>query len=423
MTGRLNRCCRGRRPAAFRAGWLGLLLAVGSLNGYGQGRLDALGERLTVISDDGSTWARLSSTQELALYFPEADLPEEHPPGLLHSDDSPFVAPRVSVSLDAGFGERILAHAKLRADRGFDPGAKRSGDVRIDEYFVQAEMLDRRVAVRVGKFATAFGGWVERHSSWDNPFISAPALYEDMVTIRDQVAPPDLEEFAGLRDAPENRDTWLPVIWGPSYASGMSISGDAGALDMTLEIKNAALSSRPGTWDVWDRGFRAPTVSGRLGWRPSPTWTLGVSGSHGAYLQKDARGSLPAGSSHDDFSQTTYGIDASYERHLVQIWSELARTRFEVPRVGDVDALIGFVEVRYKPAPRWWLAGRWNASRFDDIPGLDRSWDRNLRRVDFGVGFRSSAHFQLKLEYSVGDQSGRDTGGNRLLAAQAVLWF
>jgi hypothetical protein len=423
VTGRLNRCLRGRGIATLRAGSLAVLLAVVSCNGYAQGRLDSLGERLTVISDHGSIWARLSSTQELALYFPEADLPEEHPPGLLYSDASPFVAPRLTVALDAGFGEGLLAHAKLRADRGFDPGAERSGDVRIDEYFVQAEMLERRVAVRVGKFATAFGGWVERHASWDNPLISAPTLYEDMVTIRDLVAPPDVNEFAGLRDAAENRETWVPVIWGPSYASGMSISGDAGALDLTLEIKNAALSSRPDTWDVWDRGFRAPTVSGRLGWRPSPTWTLGVSGSHGAYLQRDARGSLPAGRSYDDFSQTTYGVDASYERHLVQIWAELARTRFDVPRVGDVDALIGFVEARYKPAPRWWLAGRWNTSHFDDVPGLDRSWDRNLRRVDFAVGFRSNAHFQIKVEYSAGDQAGRDTGGNRLLAAQAELWF
>lgn len=416
-------CVRSCRTATFCAVWLGLLLAVGSSNGHGQGRLDSLGERLTLISGDGSTWARISSTQELALYFPQADLPEEHPPGLLYSDDSPFVAPRVSVALDAGFGKRLIAHAKLRADRGFDPGAERSGDIRFDEYFVQAEMFERRVAVRVGKFVTAFGAWVERHGSWDNPLISAPTLYEDMVTIRDQIAPPDVDEFAGLRDAAENRETWVPVIWGPSYATGALISGDAGALDVTLEIKNAALSARPDTWDAWDRGFDAPTVSGRLGWRPSPAWTLGVSGSHGAYLQKDARGSLPAGSSYDDFSQTTYGIDVSYERHLVQVWGELARTSFEVPRVGEVNALIGFVEARYKPAPRWWLAARWNASRFDDIPGLERSWDRNLRRADFGVGFRASPHFQLKLEFSAGDQAGRDTGGNRLLAGQAVLWF
>lgn len=406
-----------------RSIWLGLLLALAAVDGRAQGRLDVLGDRLTAVSEDGTAWARLSSTQDLTLYFPKADLPQEHPPGLLYADDSPFLAPRVTVTLDAGLGEHLLAHAKLRADRGFDPGAQRSGDVRLDEYFLQTELLDRRATVRIGKFATAFGSWAERHSSWDNPLVCAPALYEDMVTIRDQVAPADVDDFAGLRDAAENRAAWVPVIWGPSYASGLSISGGAGDFDVTVEIKNASLSSRPGTWDVGDRGFSAPTVTGRLGWRPAPAWTLGASASHGAYLQKAARATLPAGRDYDDFAQTTYGIDATFERHRVQLWGELARATFEVPRVGDVDAWIGFVEVRYKPAPRWWLAGRWNESRFDDVPGLDRSWDRDLRRLDLGVGFRASAHFQLKLEISVGDQAGRDTGGNELLAAQAVLWF
>jgi hypothetical protein len=382
-----------------------------------QNTLDTLGNRLTFLSADGKTWARIGSMTDLSVYAAE-----EPAPGLLFSDADPFLAPRVSVTGDAGIGDRVLMHVRLRADRGFDPGADKHGDVRLDEYFLQVNLFEPgRAQLRVGKFATAFGGWVSRHLAWDNPLVTAPALYEDMVTVKDAAAPPDLAEFVARRDHPETKSTWVPVVWGPSYATGASVSGGVGDFDVTVEVKNSALSSRPA---VWDRGFDTdPTVTGRVGWHPAPAWTLGVSYSQGPYLRERAEPTLPAGAEVDDFDQTTLGLDLTYERHHLQLWSELARSTFEVPQVGDVKVLGGFVEVRYKPAPRLWIAGRWNQSWFDDIPTLDTSWDRDLRRADLALGYRHSAHVQAKLEYSVGDQAGRNTNGNHLVAAQLVVWF
>jgi hypothetical protein len=401
-----------------------LLLFGAAIECRAQQSLDALGERLTFSSAGGEMWARLSSTQDLTVYVPEADPPDTHAPGLLFSDDSVFVAPRLSVSLDAGIGERLLAHAQLRADRGFDPGSDEDGEVRFDEYFLEGRFLDGRVQIRAGKFATAFGGWVNRHLAWDNPLITAPAIYEDILTIGDQATPASLDELAARLDSPENKPGWVPMVWGPSYASGAALSLAGGPLDVTVEVKNAALSSRPRFWDVGKRDFGdGPTVTGRVGWHPAPAWTLGTSFSHGPYLQKDARATLPASADIDDFGQTMIGLDLTYERHRLQIWGELVRAEFELPRIGDVAAVGGFVEIRYKTAPRIWIAGRWNQTWFDDIPGLDRSWDRDLRRLDLGLGYRHNAHFQGKLEVSVGDRTGRDTVGNQLVAAQLVLWF
>ena len=69
------------------------------------------------------------------------------------------------------------------------------------------------------------------------------------------------------------------------------------------------------------------------------------------------------------------------------------------------------------------MAGRLNHSWFDNLPGLDTAWDRDLTRADLAIGFRQSAHLQAKLEYSFGDQSGGNTNGNQLVAAQVLLWF
>lgn len=194
-----------RERTTSRPSLVALLLLSGmALECRAQRSLDALGERLTFISADGAAWARLSSMNDLTVYAPDAPAP-----GLLFSDDSVFVAPRLSMSLDAGMGERVLAHAQLRVDRGFDPGSDEHGDVRFDQYFLQGNILDGRVQIRAGKFATAFGGWVDRHLAWDNPLITAPAIYEDMLPIRDQAAPADLDEFSARRDAPENKREWV----------------------------------------------------------------------------------------------------------------------------------------------------------------------------------------------------------------------
>jgi hypothetical protein len=400
---------------------LGALIASGAaLDVRSQELLEALGERLTYTAADGEAWARLSAMGDVTAYAPDRPAP-----GLLFTDDATFVAPRLILSLDAGAGDRFSAHAQLRADRGFDPGLERRGDVRFDEYYLQAQMLDDwRVQVRVGKFATVFGGWVERHQVWDNPLITAPALYEDMVTVTDQAAPAGLDAFAARRDMPENKAGWVPIVWGPSYATGASISAGTGALDFFVEVKNAALSSRPTAWDAVRDGFETrPTVTGRIAFHPSAVWTLGASFSQGPYLREDARPTLPPGTRLNDFDQTTAGLDLTYELHRLQIWSELVRARFEVPRVGEVEATSGFVELRHKVAPQFWLAGRLNRSWFDDTPGLDRPWDRNLTRLDLALGYRYSSHIQAKLEYSHGDQAGRNTMGKRLVAAQLALWF
>lgn len=397
-----------------------LMGGIVALQGHARSSLDQLGSRLSFVSESNDAWLQLSSMNSLTAYAPE-----EPPPGLLFADDSVFLAPQLSLAADAGVGRRFLLHARARADRGFDPGSERDGDLRLDEYFLQVNFQDPgRTQLRLGKFATAFGNWVNRHQSWDNPLITAPAVYEDMVTVTDQAAPADPADFIGRRDGPENKPGWVPMVWGPSYATGASLTTGTRDVELTVEVKGSALSSRPDTWDVVDDGFPTdPTFTGRFGWQPATAWTLGVSASHGPYLQEAARPTLPAGSSLDDFDQTTVGLDVTYELRGLQVWAELARASFDIPRVGTVRALSGFVEARYKLTPRLWLAGRWNQSRFDEPAGLTRSWDRDLERLDVGLGFRHTTHVATKIEYSVGDQTGRDTNGNELVAAQLVVWF
>lgn len=345
--------------------------------------------------------------------------------GLLSADDRVFFSPRLLSFLDVQVGDRVLLHGQMRVDRGFDPGAAAAGQVRLDEYYLQARLWKHDEAnLRIGKFAAAFGSWAKRNLSWDNPLITAPMAYEDVLPITDGFAPAGLAGFAARRDAPDNKSGWVPIIWGPSYATGASIFGRVGMLEYAFEAKNASLSSNPQSWDGVQDGFHTnPTVTGRIGLRPAPEWAFGTSFSHGPYMRAGASGSLPAGTSVNDFTQTTWGVDAGYTHHKWQIWSELIAARFEVPRVGAVEVLSGFVEAKYKLSPSLWAAMRWNQAAFGDVPGLTTEWDRNAWRADLALGYRLTEHVQLKLQYSVGDKRGNDVEGNHLGAMQVTVRF
>src|SRR5881409_1417156 len=197
---------------------------------------------------------------------------------------------RLSGTLDL----EIYHFEQSRLDRGFDP-SNHGAEVRLDEYALRVTPWeDGRLTVQVGKFATVVGNWVPRHLSWENPFINAPLVYENVTPIQDKSAPVSPLDFIyGLYFY--EKYAFNPVIWGPSYASGFSVSGRLGRFDYAAEMKNASLSSRPESWNVTENGFDNPTFSSRLGFRPNEAWNFGFSGSEGPYFRREAESSLPPG--------------------------------------------------------------------------------------------------------------------------------
>ena len=379
-----------------------------------------LDRRLTFATADGAVVTDVSMITDVVVFAQDA--PAQ---GLLISDNDLVVAPRLAVFFDTGIGERVRAHVQLDFDTGSDPHAESQGDVRLDEYFVEGRVTEvGRLTVRAGKFATAFGGWVARHLASDNPMITAPLLYEDVLPITDRALPRDRAAFAQRRDVVDKQPAWLPIVWAAAYTSGVSLRAGSDTFDATVEVKNASISSRPKVWDVLPDGSETdPSVTAHVRWQPAQEWSLGSSFSRGAYLQDDVTPPLPVDRRIDDFDQTTWGLDAAYAHRSVQIWSELARVEFAVPGIGDVHGLSGYVESRYKISPQVWLGARWNQSWFDDVPGLDMTWNRDMRRLDLALGYRHSAHLQVKAQYSRSDQAGRSIDGEHLFAAQCVVWF
>ncbi|MCX6899290.1 MAG: hypothetical protein NT105_11355 [Verrucomicrobia bacterium] len=381
--------------------------------------LDQVDEALTVTGFNNNIRARLSGLMDLEGYYFQ-----QPAPGLIYASDNALFNPRLTFFLDVQLGSHVYAFAQSRVDRGFDP-SDGGAEARLDEYALRVTPWDDgRFNVQAGKFATVVGNWVERHQTWENPLITAPLPYENVTAIYDSRAPSSAKRFTrGLVFA---KYAYNPVIWGPSYATGVSTSGRLGQFDYAAEVKNAALSSRPETWDATEVGFDYPTASGRLGFRPNQMWNLGVSVSNGPYFRAEAKPTLPPGHGIGDYHELVLGQDIGFAWHHLQIWAEFYEVRFDVPRVGNADTFAYYLEAKYKFTPQFFGALRWNQQLFATVPdgaGGYAQWGQDIWRSDVAVGYRFTAHTQIKLQYSLQHQDSVSSDFGHLVAAQFTLRF
>ncbi|PYM07659.1 MAG: hypothetical protein DMF15_10300, partial [Verrucomicrobia bacterium] len=241
--------------------------------------LDQLDTALTIAAFHDNLRLRLSGTIDLEAYHLQ-----QPAPGLIDSRIDNLFNPRLTLFLDAQMGSHIYFFAQSRLDRGFDP-TDHGAQVRLDEYALRiTPWKDGRFTLQVGKFATVVGNFIPRHLSWDNPFVNAPLVYENIIAISDKAAPASPQDFVRSFE-PNAKYEFNPVIWGPSYASGISVSGRLGRFDYAAEMKNSALSSRPESWNATETDFDHPSFNARLGFRPNQIWNFGFSASDGAYFR------------------------------------------------------------------------------------------------------------------------------------------
>jgi hypothetical protein len=380
--------------------------------------LDRVDEALTFSAFHDNVRARFSGLLDLEAYHFQ-----QPAPGLIRTTSDNLFNPRLTLFLDAQLGPNVFFFLQSRVDRGFDPSDE-GAQVRLDEYAMRVTPWeDGRFTLQAGKFSTVVGNWVARHLSWENPFINAPLPYENVTPLED-IAAPYYGYLTGKLTNPKYE--YLPIIWGPVYATGVSVAGRIGQFDYAAEVKNASLSSRPESWDATRIGFDHPTVSTRIGFRPSEMWNFGISASDGAYFRPEAQATLPFGRDIGDYHQRVLGQDIGFAWHHVQIWAEFYEARFEVPLIGDADTFVYYVEAKYKFTPQLFGAVRWNQQFFADVPdgyGGNMPWGHDLWRTDLAAGYRFTAHTQLKIQYSLQHEENGPRDLGHTFAAQFTVRF
>jgi hypothetical protein len=379
--------------------------------------LEQLSDRLTFSALNDNVRGRFSGTLDLEFYAFQ-----QPPPGLIDAEGTTLFNPRLTLFFDAQLGPNVYFFAQARVDRHFDPTDK-GAQIRLDEYALRVTPWDDgQLSVQIGKFPTVTGVWVMRHLSWDNPFVNAPLAYEYATALEDLGAP-ELPFDGELHD---EKYEYIPIVWGPSYASGVSVAGRFGKIEYAAEIKNASLASRPESWDVTRIGFAHPTISARLGYRPNQMWNFGFSASDGAYFRPDAIPTLPAGTGLGDYHQTVLVQDVSFAWRHLQIWAEVHEARFEVPRIGDADTVAYFLEAKYKITPQLFGAVRWNQQFFNEVPngaGGRVEWSHDVSRFEAAVGYRFTANTQVKVQYYLTHEANARREISHSFATQLTVRF
>src|SRR4051794_11685996 len=261
----------GSQPAGMKNTASAVAIVILCLLSVARGEdfLDRVDEALTFSSFNNTVRTRISGTLDLEGYAFSGPAP-----GLILTTSDALFNPRLSLFVDAQLGPAIYAFTQTRVDRGFDP-TDHGAQIRLDEYAVRiTPWEDGRFNLQAGQFSTVVGTWVGRHLSWDNPFVNAPLPYENVTAIEDKMVPNYSDLGIGV---PAEKYEYAPIIWGPSYATGVSVAGRIGKFDYAAEVKNASLSSRPESWPINRMDFDNPTVSGRVGFRPNEMWTFGFS--------------------------------------------------------------------------------------------------------------------------------------------------
>lgn len=392
-------------------------------------KLDQLSDALIYSIEDGRIYLEAGLQLDWTAYYTDND--NQNPPGFFFPDAGNEIdwSPRLTATLDAWFGDHTYGFIKWRWDDGVHPGLGRfygtdNFDFRFDEVFLRYELMGSALQIQAGRYVPIMGNFLNRQDNWDAGLISYPITYNQVTSVSDQMVPTDAADFASRRNSLDfpQKTLWLPSYWAQLYTQGVTVFGLKDKWDYSLNVTNAAPSSRSVVWNEFD--WSDPSLLASVGYQINPAWRMGLTGTYGSYLQESAEPALPAGDDIGDYMQTNLGVDLTWQKGHWTVWAEFLYTSFEVPNVEDTPVFWSyFIEARYAFKPQWWVSARWNEqiyNKIDTAAGSEK-WDNDLYRIDLGIGHRLSRHKQIRLQYSYQQQDADFQNAEDFLALELSL--
>ena len=116
-----------------------------------------------------------------------------------------------------------------------------------------------------------------------------------------------------------------------------------------------------------------------------------------------AHAGIPAGFDRHDYRETLVAHDVSFAWRHFQFWAEIQAARFEAPRVGNLDTIVGYAEAKYRFTPRFSAAVRWNQQWYGHVTttaGQAERWGRRTWRLDVAPAISMERSIDLPLSRS-----------------------
>lgn len=383
---------------------------------------------LAYISESGAVQIDLSGRLDLEFFGMSGT-----DAGLAEGDGT-WIAPRLRLFTDVFLGDHVYGLFELRGDRGSGP-FEGEEEIRLDQAFLRASTVSGSFGLQVGRFASPFGSYAQRHLTDQDPFGRPPLPYDFRTSLAYNDVPSGIPRFHEWRDDPKLRGMGAPPIWGVPYQWGTMASVLAGAVNVRVAVMNSAPSSEPAEWN-WDRErAEHPSVVVGAGVTLSPSLSVGAGWSRGPYLQDTVEVKLAnqmMGPMGEDarfvYDQDILSADLTWARGSSVVRAEAFLDRWDVPNVDGRPT-----EVSYTVEAQTDLtAGLFAAVRFGRIDFLEHEesravmgrapeWDYDLSRYEASLGYRVARNAGVLVSGAITEQTGpRDADDNLLMLR---LWW
>jgi hypothetical protein len=241
---------------------------------------------------------------------------------------------------------------------------------------------NRSLVVRVGQLSSAFGAFLQRYDSADNPLIGIPSAYGyyyQPVTFRGLV--------------------------------GAQVDATAGKLDARAQFVNSSPANRRTIFESDQYGNWA----GGLGYTIRQGFRVGGSAYYGPYLDRQYPFFFPGEAEPRSLPATGYGLDVEWGAGHWNAWGEVQHFKMDYHVIPNFTQDMGYGEVRRTLTPRWYGAVRVGYERFNEAPGSET--------YEFAAGYRPNTHQLIKFGYTI--QHGSEYPGTRgnIAAVEFVTSF
>ncbi len=219
---------------------------------------------------------------------------------------------------------------------------------------------NRSLVVRVGQLSSAFGAFLQRYDSADNPLIGVPSAYGYY---------------------------YKPVTF--QGLVGAQVDATAGKLDARAQFVNSSPANRRNIFENDQYGNWA----GGLGYTIRQGFRVGGSAYYGPYLDRQYPYFFPGEANPRDLPASGYGLDVEWGSGHWNAWGELQHFQMDYRVIPTFTQNMGYVEVRRTLTPRWYAAARIGYERFSAAPGS--------QTYEFAAGFRANTHQLVKFGYTI----------------------
>ncbi len=219
---------------------------------------------------------------------------------------------------------------------------------------------NRSVVVRVGQMSSAFGAFLQRYDSMENPLIGIPPAYGYYY----------------------NPVTFLGLV-------GAQVDATAGKFDARAQFVNSSPANRRSIFE----GDQYGNWAGGAGYTIRQGLRVGGSAYYGPYLDRKYPFFFPGEANPKTLPASGIGLDVEFGWGHWNAWGEVQRFQMDYRAIPNFIQQLGYGEVRRNLNPRWYGAARVGYQRYSAGPGS--------QSYEFVAGFRPDRFQLIKFGYTI----------------------